>query len=144
MAGQRNDLAEKKRVFVDTVEWTGLIRVNELNLKKGTIEVPGDGKVRKIQNGVNQIPDLELSFKLTRSTPFPPGRLKDLRNWYKRDETHTVTIQRTDAAGTVFAKTEFVDCECVDYFEPEYDALNPTFAQGRVVLVASDVTFPKL
>jgi hypothetical protein len=128
-------MAEKKRVLVDGIEVAGLVRVGELVLEKGTIEVPEFKKIRLIQNGITKIPVIELTYKVQRDSE----TLKKLRQWYNEDEVHDVIIIRTDAGGTEFARTLLQACESVLYQEPEFDGANPTYAQVKQKWVPYEV-----
>ena len=129
-------MAEKKRVLVDGDEKPGLVNVGEIVVEKGTIEVPEFHRVRQIQNGIKKMPQVTLVYKVQRGT----STLKFFRDWYYKDETHDVTIIRTDATGAEFARTILSDCESIKYHEPPFDGASPTYAQIQVTLVPWDIT----
>ena len=133
---QSNDMAEKKRVWIDGEEIPGLVFAGELSLEKGVIDVPEFGRIRKIQNGVITTPPYELRYKLSRGT----NTMKFLRDWYFNNEVKDVTIVRTDAHGTEFARTLLPSCECIKYTEPETDASSPNYAQTSITLLPWDYT----
>ncbi len=128
-------MAEKVKILVDGQEIQGLVNFGEMTLEKGQIEVPEFHKIRQIQNGITKIPAIELTFKISRNS----DTFKKLKNWYFNDEIHDITKIRTDASGTEFARTLFPSCECVKYFEPAFDAANPTYAQIQTRFLAWDV-----
>jgi len=132
---QRNDLAEKKKVFIDGEEIPGLVSFQEIVLEKGQLEVPEFSKIRRIQNGITTIPAVEMTYKISKDT----NTLKFFRDWFNKDEEHDVTVVRTDAAGMEFARTLLPSCECVRYMEPAFDAANPTYAQVQATLAPWDV-----
>ncbi len=133
--GQKNDLAEKKKVMIDGVEIPGLINVQEIPLEKGQLPVPEFKKIRLIQNGMSTIPPVAMTYKIQRDTE----TRSFMKDWYLNDESKDVTIIRTDGSGVEFARTLLPQSECVRYFEPEYDAAAPTFAQVQITLAPWDV-----
>ena len=133
--GQRNDLAEKKKVMIDGVEVQGLVRVQEIVLEKGQLEVPEFSRIRRIQNGIITIPAVEMTYKIQRDT----GTLDFMKAWYFGNESKDITIIRTDGSGAEFARTLLPQCECVRYLEPEYDATAPLYAQVQITLCPWDV-----
>jgi hypothetical protein len=136
MMAQKNDLAEKKRVLVDGQEVEGLVNVAEVSFEKGTIEVPEFKRIRNIQNGVTKVPKLVLIYKIKKGA----AALTFFKNWYFDDEVHDVTVIRTDATGTEFARNLHQSCECVKFAEPEYDAASPTYAKVTVDLLPYEIT----
>lgn len=132
---QRNDLAEKKRILIDGEEIPGLVNFAEIPLEKGQLEVPEFSKIRRIQNGITTVPAIEMTYKVARDT----NTLEYFKNWYFENEEHDVTVVRTDAAGSEFARTLLPSCECVRYVEPAFDAANPTYAQVMVTIAPWDV-----
>lgn len=133
--GQRNDLAEKKKVMIDGVEIQGLLNVQEIELTKGELQVPEFSKIRLIQNGMTTIPAIQLTYKIQRDT----GTLQFMKDWFLKDESKDITVIRTDASGAEFARTLLPQSEAVGYFEPPYDAATPTFAQVRITIAPWDV-----
>jgi transcriptional regulator with XRE-family HTH domain len=132
---QRNDLAEKKRVTFDGEEIPGLVNIQEITLEKGQLEVPEFSRIRRIQNGITTIPAIEMTYKIARDT----NTLDFFKTWYFENEEKDVTVIRTDAAGTEFARTLLPSCECVRYQEPAFDAANPTYAQVSITVAPWDV-----
>lgn len=132
---QRNDQAEKNRLLIDGVEIDGLVNVGEYMLEKGTIEVPEFAHIRVIQNGISKVNALEVTYKIRKDS----ATLKFFRDWYLQNETKDVIKIRTDATGSEFARTLFQSCECVKYYEPAFDASNPTYAQIQATLLPYEV-----
>jgi hypothetical protein len=133
---QRNDQAEKKRVLFDGEEIEGLVSVSEIALEKGTIDVPEGDRIRRIQNGVSQMPEVELTYKIRRDG----AAMEFFRQYYVENQSKDVIIIRVNAAGDEFARTLLQDCECSRYVEPAYDAASPTYAQVSVRLLPWEVT----
>jgi len=133
--GQRNDLAEKKKVSWDGEEVPGLVSVGIVGLEDGSIDVPEFNYIRKIRNGQRTIPEVAMVYKLQKDSKV----LTFFQNFYLKKETHSAVIIRTDATGTEFARTLLTDCECIKYEEPEYDAASPTFAKVSLTVVPFDV-----
>ena len=132
---QKNDMAEKKRVLIDGDEIPGLVNFGETVVEKGVIEVPEFKRKRKIQNGVLTIPVINVTYKIARGT----STLQFFRDWFYKDEDHELTIIRTDGTGVEFARTLMPLVENVKYFEPPFDAANPTYAQIQSTLVPWDI-----
>jgi hypothetical protein len=132
---QQKDMAEKRRLFVDGSELTGLVSVAEYKLEKGTIEVPEFDKIRVIQNGVRKLQPLEAVFKIQRNSQ----TLKKLWDWYDNNEIHDISMERTDAHGNTFETDMFPDCECNSVNLPAFDAANPIYAQINVRFIPWDI-----
>lgn len=132
---QKNDRAEKKRLLIDGEEIPGLVTFGEISVEKGTIEVPEFHRIRVIQNGIIKIPTINATYKLSAGSI----TLKFFRDWFFNDEDHDVTVIRTDATGTEFARTLLPDCESIKYQEPEFDGTNPTFSKMDLIFVPWDV-----
>jgi hypothetical protein len=132
---QRNDQAEKRKVYIDGTEVAGLVSCGEMKLEKGTIEVPEFSKIRIIQNGIMKYPPYELKYKLSKGT----STLSFFRTWFEDNEIHDVTIVRCDAHGGEFARTLLRDCEMTVYTEPEVAAENPPYAQIAVTIVPFEI-----
>lgn len=133
---QRNDLAEKKRIMIDGEEIPGLVSITEIPLEKGVIDVPEFSRIRKIQNGITTVPVVSMVYKIQRDS----RSLTFFRDWYLKDETHDITVIRTDASGAEFARTLLASCECTKYVEPEFDASSPTYAKVSVDILPYEVT----
>lgn len=128
-------MAEKKRVLFDGEEIEGLVSVGEIPLEKGTIEVPEGDRIRKIQNGISTMPEVQMVYKVRRDS----SAQSFFRDYYQQNQTKDVVVIRTDAGGTEFARTLLQSTECSRYAEPEYDAANPTYAQVRFTLLPWEV-----
>lgn len=133
---QRNDQSEKKRVLFDGEEIEGLVSVSEVPLEKGTIDVPEGDRIRRIQNGVSTMPEVELTYKIRKDG----ASLEFFRNYYMENQVKDIIIIRTDATGNEFARTLLQDCECSRYVEPAFDAASPTYAQVSVRILPWEVT----
>ena len=133
---QPNDMAEKKRVYIDGDEIPGFVYSGELRLEKGTIEVPEFKKIRTIQNGISKIPPYELRYKITRGT----NTLQFFQNWYNNDEIKDVTIVRCDAHGAEFARTLMSQCECHVKADPETDSASPEYAMITAIILPFEIT----
>jgi hypothetical protein len=132
---QNNSQAEKKKVLFDNEEIPGLTNVAEFMLEKGVIEVPEFAKTRVIQNGVEKVSIVELTYQIKRES----GTLQFFKDFYFNQEVKDVTIIRTDAHGSEFARDLLPGCESIKYTVTEYDAANPTYAQIKVTLVPWDL-----
>jgi len=133
---QPNDLAEKKRVYIDGEEIPGLVYAGAIRLEKGTLEVPEFSRIRTIQNGISKIPPYELRYKIARGT----STLNFFNDWYNNDEIKDVTIVRTDAHGVEFARKLLSQCECHVKEDPETDSANPGYAMITVIILPFDIT----
>jgi hypothetical protein len=122
---QKHDMAEKVKIFSDGQELPGLVNFGETVVEKGVVEVPEFHKIRNISNGMEKVPIIECTFKISRGSPI----LKILRDWYYKDEDHDLSKVRTDAHGIEFARSMYPGCECLKYHEPAFDGMSPTYAQ---------------
>jgi hypothetical protein len=133
---QPNNMAEKRRVYIDGDEIPGLVYSGELRLEKGTIDVPEFQRIRKIANGVSVIPPYELRYKISRGT----NTLKFFQDWYNNNEIKDVTVVRTDAHGAEFGRTLMSECECHVKADPEADMANPTYAMITIIILPFEIT----
>jgi hypothetical protein len=133
---QRNDLALKRKVKIDGVEYPGLVSVSEIKFEKSVIEAPEFNYVRNIQNGITKVPQLDLVWKLDKGS----ATLPFLRGWYMNNEVHDMVIQDTDATGQVFQQFLCTGCEMTSLADPEYDAGNPGYAKFTVHIVPYNIT----
>jgi len=131
---QTHSMAEKVRLFIDGVELPGLVNFGETTVERGTIEVPEFHKIRNVQNGMEKLPIIEVTFQITRGSSIQ----KTLKDWYYKDETHDLSKVRTDAHGVEFARSIYLGCECIQYYEPAFDGAAPTYAQIKTKFVPWD------
>lgn len=133
---QNNDMVEKLKVFIDGIEWKGLVRVDEVPWEKIVVDVPEINAIRKMSSSTVQFPVLNMTYKCNRKEK--DTTLKGFKDWFKNNEMHNVMIKRCDAHGEPFENTMFTDCECAKVNIPPYDAGSPTFSQIQVILVPYD------
>lgn len=131
---QRNEMAEKKKIFWDNEEIPGLVSVDEIVVEKNTIEVPSFHKIRTISNGVTKIPLIVCKYKIERGSI----TLDFIKDFYWNDETHDGVIIRTDGHGVEFDRDLIPGCECIRYTEPGYDAASPDYAHASATFVPWD------
>ncbi len=132
---QRNDLAEKIKVFWDGEEIPGLVSISETPLEDGVIEVPEFAAKRKIRDGIQTVPEMTMTYKVQRDS----RALKFCQDFYLLKQTKDMVKVRCDASGTEFGRTMFPSCECTYYSEPEFDAASPTFAKVTIRVVPYNV-----
>lgn len=132
---QSNDMSELKRLLIDGEELPGLTRVGEVSLERGQLEVPEQGKVRRISNGVTTIPAIEATYKVRRNSE----TLVFLSRWYDNEEVHEITAVHLDGHGVEFRRELWPDCELVRKAMPEYNAEDPTYAQVNITIVPWDI-----
>jgi len=135
MNGQRNDIAEKIKVFWDGEELTGLVSISPTTLEDGIIEVPEFAAIRKIRNGITVMPEMTLVYKLQRDTM----AIKFFQDFYLKKTTKDMVKVRCDASGLEWQRTLFPDCECTFYEEPDFDAAAPTYAKVTIHVVPYNV-----
>ena len=130
----RNDRVSKIQIKVDGVEVINLVKVNGMKVEKGVVEVPAYDRIVSIQNGIRNIPPLELEYKDSVG-----GNAVDVYNdWFEKNEIHDVTIIFLDATGVEFDRHTAPGCECSAYERPGYDATNPEYAKIMVTLLPYD------
>jgi len=132
---QEGSVAQKAKLIVDGEEIPGLVKLGEVALEKGTIEVPTPFKIVKIQNGVSTMPEVPATFETRRDT----NTKKRLSDWYKNDEQHDVTVVYFDAGGAEYARYLWPKTECKKKTIPETDHASPTFAKLDVIFLPQDV-----
>ena len=132
---QSNDMAAKSRLLFDGEEIPGLVRVAEIPLERGEIEVPEVGKIRRIENGIETIPAIEVTYKTARGT----NTRGFFRTWWQQQDQKDVTLIRVDSTGTEFERLTLSDCQLRSLVDPETDHANPTYAQIRATIVPWDV-----
>lgn len=131
---QRNEMAEKKKLFWDNEEIPGLVRVDEIVVEKSTIEVPSFHKIRTISNGVIRVPLIVAKYKVERNAI----TLQFFKDFYFLDQTKDGIIVRTDGHGVEFDRDLISGCECVRITEPAYDAASPEYAHITCAFVPWD------
>lgn len=132
---QKNDMAEKKRLLVDGEELPGLVRVAEVSVEYGELEVPEFNKTRRITNGVAAIPTIEATYKVSRDTT----TLAFLKRWHAEKETHDVTVVYTDGHGVEYDRDLWPRVELSAMGRPAYEAQTPVYAQVTVRFVPWDI-----
>lgn len=126
---------EKRKILVDGEEIPGMIAMSEYIVEDDSIESPGQDKVIMLRNGVQKIPEIDVTFRRDRDTPTE----KLLKDWYYQNETHEVTVIRTDSAGNEFGRELWPETECRKFHTPAYDASAPVPAQIIVALLPEDI-----
>ena len=133
---QRNDLALKRRVLIDGTELAGLVSVTEIKFEKSVIEAPEFSYIRNIQNGITKVPQLDMVWKIDKGS----ATLPFMRSWYFNNEVHDITIQDTDASGSVFQQYICSACEMTSLADPEYDAASPNYAKLTCHILPFNIT----
>ena len=131
----KSDQAEKKIILVDGEELEGLVNIDEYVIEDDVVEVPGRTKTVPVRNGVKKIPAIGATYKLNRNSK----TLKKLEDWYYKNETHEITLIRTDSAGAEFARELWTNVEVSKLNAPAYDASAPTYAQAVVTYLPEDI-----
>lgn len=132
---QKYDMAEKVKLIVDGQEIQGLVNFGEIVLEKSQIEVPEFKRIRLIASGIDRVPAIDCTFKITRGS----DTFQKIKDWYFNDEDHDIVKVRTDAHGVEFARTLLPGCECIKYHEPAFDGANPTYAQIQTRFIPWDL-----
>lgn len=133
---QQNSMAQKVRLLIDGDELPGLVKLGEISLEKGMIDVPGFRRIYKIATGVTTMPAIPATFETRRST----STRKTLNDWYNKDEQHDVTIIWCDAGGVEFARDLWEAVECSVKKIPETDLANVSYARMEVTFIPYDIT----
>lgn len=133
---QRNDMAETNSLLIDGNEIPGLTALQEVELTKGELEVPEQGKTRRISDGNVTIPAIQATYKIKRDTE----TLSFMKNWFDGNEVHDVTRIRRDGHGSEFDRELWPACELVRYYTPAYEAATPEYAQVQITMVPWDIT----
>jgi hypothetical protein len=133
---QPNSMAQKVKILMDGEEIPGLVKLGEISLEKGMIDVPGFQRIYKISTGVTTMPSIPATFETRRNT----STRKTLNDWYNKNEQHDVTIIWCDAGGVEFARDLWEDVECSVIKKPETDLANVTYARLEVTFLPYDIT----
>lgn len=133
---QRNSIAQKVTLLADGNELPGLVKLGEIALEKGMIDVPGFRRITKISNGVTTMPSISATFETQRNTI----TRKFLQDWYNNDERHDITLVWKDAGGVEFARDLWEDVECSAKKTPETDFANISYARLDVTFLPYDIT----
>lgn len=131
---QNYDMIDKKRVYIDGVEVSGLVRVGERSFDDQVAEVPSFDQIREVKAGIYKNPRILLVYKIERNT----DTSQVLENWFFEKEHHDVTIEDTDADGIQYHREKFTECEAIKLTKPDYDASSPKYAQRTIELVYVD------
>lgn len=132
---QKAAQGEKKRLIWDGVEWPGLVRVGEINMEMGQIDIPGFKIKRKISDGVVTIPAVEATYRIDRDT----DTKERIDNWWKNKEIKEGTLIKTDGHGVEHSRQLLTQCEIVKRMEPEYDAEAPKYMQYQIIVLPWDI-----
>lgn len=127
----KNDQVEKRKILVDGEEFEGLVNIGAYNREDDTVPVPGVDRVVPVRNGVEKVPEIPVTFKITRGS----RTLKALQDWYQKRETHDVVMIRTDGAGNEFSRELWPKVELKNLEAPDYDAASPVFAQAMTTML---------
>jgi hypothetical protein len=133
---QNHGMALKRKALWNGEEIPGLVKVAEIPLEKGTLDVPEFKKIRVIQNGISKNPPIEMIYKIERST----NTKQFFKDFYFNDEVHDLTLINTDAHGAEIDRILCSDCECVKYSEPETDLASPPYAQITIIIIPWEIT----
>lgn len=132
---QKAAQAAKYKINWDGVEVPGLVMVGEKTLERGQLEIPGFKVKRKISDGVDVIPALELTYRLDRDTM----TRQFIDDWWSNDEIKEGTLICTDGHGIEYKRQLLTQCELVKKTEPAYDALTPTYMQYNIIVLPWDI-----
>ena len=132
---QKIGIAEKKKFYLDGEELQGLTAVGDISLEKNTVGIPEFYVTRQISNGTITLPTIDATFRIDKESL----TLVTLRDWYGNNESHDVTIVRTDAQGAEFARTVLTGVTLQRYFEPAYDATAPDYARVEITMLPFDL-----
>lgn len=131
---QRNDRVLKVIILVDGEPVPDLVKINNIKVEKGMIDVPGYDRIVKIQNGIKTIPQLDLEFK-----DGVGSVANDLfNNWFENNETKDVMVKYVDNSGKEFDRISCPACECQSYERPDYDAASPNYSKIMTTLLPYD------
>jgi hypothetical protein len=132
---QRNDIALKRRVYIDGDEWADLVGTSKLGLEKDTIQVPEFSRIHETQNGVSKMPPIDLQYKVSKGSSTYERAL----NWYQQDETHDVVIFDCDASGAKVRQWLAMACECSAFDEEDYKAEAPGYYKVTIKILPYDL-----
>lgn len=132
---QENNMTEKKKALWDREEIAGLTNVDEITREKRVVEVPSFRRIRDIQADIQKMPQLTLTYSLSRNT----NTLEFFEGFFDNNEVKDLSVIRTDAHGIEFSRKTYTQCELLSITEPAYDAANPEFAKITVVALPFDI-----
>lgn len=132
---QENRMVRKIKLKVEGNELKELIKFGELNQEDIKAEVPTFDRIVTIVAGVEKIAPIPITFLVRRDDP----TIKFLKDWRDNREIKDVTAVAYDGHGAEYERTLFSQCELSDPKLPEYDALNPTFAQAEFTLLPTEI-----
>lgn len=132
---QKNDMALKRRLFIDGEEIPGLVEVSDLLDEEGSIEVPSFNRKGNIKDGVKMLAPLECVYKIQRDT----NTQKFYHDWFIKNELHDVKIINTDGVGSEVDFWLLPDCECSKFTERAYNAGSVEFFGIGVTIICGSV-----
>lgn len=131
----KSDMVEKRKLLVDNEEIKGLIECPEYEIAEGVVEVPGQSKTVPVKNGVRVIPQIPMTFKITRgSTTY-----NFFKDWRNKNEVKNCVMIRTDGRGKEIARELWPNVECSKLNGGPYDASAPATSIANVVLLPEDI-----
>lgn len=131
----KNDMVEKKRLFVDGEELQGLISIDEYPIEKGSAQIPSFNKVVEVVNGVVTIPLVNATFKISRDSK----TMRILKDWFEDGSTKDCVLVRTDGSGKEFARELWPNTELKKNHSGAYDGAEPTTAMQLVTFAPEDI-----
>jgi hypothetical protein len=132
---QPNSMAMKVRFLTEGEDLPGLVKLGEIALENGVIEVPEFARVKKIQNGVTVYPEVPATFEIRRNVK----TRKYLIDWHEKKEKHDVTIIYTDADGTEYERQLWQDVELRKLTRPEVDFSSVSYAKMDVIFLPYEI-----
>ena len=131
----KSDQVEKIVILVDGDNLPGLISKDEGVVSYGTVQIPGLDRIVPVSNGVKSIPEIPAVFKVQRDSKTS----KFLQEWFEKQETHDVTVIRTDGSGKEFERQLWPNTELSQFNGPAYDASSPVTASVSVKFLPEDI-----
>ena len=120
---QKNEMALKKRVLIDGIEYPGLVACSEIKDEEGIIEAPEFSRIIPIKNGMKKLDPVTVKYAIRRNTNTHDAYY----DWFNNDEEHDVTIICTDANGIEVLRWLLRDCELSSFLEGPYEASAPEY-----------------
>lgn len=135
MANKKNDQVEKKKLIVDGRTLEDLVILNEAEIRKTVVQVPGQDRIVPVSSGVRIIPAISATVKVTRGGDV----IGFLRDWFEKGETKDCVVIRTDGAGNEIGRELWPNTELSQNNPGGFDANNVDFARQNVEFLPEDI-----
>ena len=131
----KGDQIQKTKILADGEEIEGLINLPEYEPAEGVIQIPGYNKSVPVKDGTTVIPEIPMTFKVTRGSKTRQFFL----DWKDRNQVKDCVIIRLDGKGQEIDRELWPNTECSKVSRGGFDASAVAVAPLNVTLLPEDI-----